>query len=101
VGRVSAGFLVMAAFLAGLVSVSSPCCLPLLPGYLAYIGGGAGPVGPRRTTAAAGLFVLGFGATFTALGASASWLGAALLANQPLLLRAAAEDHGKLPRLDH
>jgi cytochrome c-type biogenesis protein len=89
VGRVSATFLVAAAFLAGLVSVSSPCCLPLLPGYLAYVGGAAGPAGPRRTMTAAGLFVLGFGATFTALGASASWLGAALLANQPLLLRAA------------
>ena len=85
----SAAFLVMAAFLAGMVSITSPCCLPLLPGYLAYLGGGAGPVGPRRTMAAAGLFVLGFGATFTALGASASWLGAALLANRPLLLRAA------------
>jgi len=88
VGRVSAAFLVMAAFLAGLVSFSSPCCLPLLPGYLAYLGG-AGPASPRRTMAAAGLFVVGFGATFTALGASASWLGAGLLANQPALLRAA------------
>jgi cytochrome c-type biogenesis protein len=86
---VSALFLVMAAFLAGLVSVSSPCCLPLLPGYVAYIGGQAGQPSPRRTMAAAGLFVLGFGVTFTALGASASWLGAALLANRPLLLRAA------------
>jgi len=82
---VSAAFLVMAAFLAGMVSISSPCCLPLLPGYLAYVAGGTGP---RQTMAAAGLFVVGFGATFTALGASASWLGAALLANQPLLLRA-------------
>jgi cytochrome c-type biogenesis protein len=85
---VSAAFLVMAAFLAGLVSVSSPCCLPLLPGYVAYVGGDPSHTSPRRTMAAAGLFVLGFGATFTALGASASWLGAALLANQPLLLRA-------------
>lgn len=84
----SAAFLVMAAFLAGLVSVSSPCCLPLLPGYIAYVGGDPNHISPRRTMAAAGLFVLGFGATFTALGASASWLGAALLANQPLLLRA-------------
>jgi cytochrome c-type biogenesis protein len=88
VGRVSAAFLVLAAFLAGLVSISSPCCLPLLPGYLAYLGG-SGLSRPRRTMAAAGLFVLGFGATFTALGASASWLGATLLAHQPALLRAA------------
>jgi cytochrome c-type biogenesis protein len=85
---VSAAFLVVAAFLAGMVSVSSPCCLPLLPGYLAYLGG-TDPTSPRRTMVAAGLFVLGFGATFTALGASASWLGAALLAHQPALVRAA------------
>jgi len=86
---VSAVFLVMAAFLAGLVSFSSPCCLPLLPGYVAYVGGDPGTANPRRIMVAAGLFTLGFGATFTALGASASWLGAALLANQPMLLRAA------------
>jgi cytochrome c-type biogenesis protein len=83
----SAAFLVMAAFLAGMVSISSPCCLPLLPGYVAYLGG-TGPPNLRRTMTAAGLFVAGFGATFTVLGASASWLGAALLTNQPLLLRA-------------
>jgi len=68
---VSGAFLVAAAFLAGLVSFSSPCCLPLLPGYVAYVGGdGSQPTG--RVLAAAGLFTLGFGATFTALGASAS-----------------------------
>jgi cytochrome c-type biogenesis protein len=86
---VSAAFLVMAAFLAGTVSISSPCCLPLLPGYVAYLTGGTGPPNLRRTMTAAGLFVLGLGATFTALGASASWLGAVLLAHQPLLLVAA------------
>jgi cytochrome c-type biogenesis protein len=89
VGRVSAAFVVMAAFLAGLVSFSSPCCLPLLPGYVAYVGGESGQTSPRRTIAAAGLFVLGFGATFTAMGASASWLGAALLTNRPVLTQAA------------
>ena len=86
--RVSAAFLVVAAFLAGMVSITSPCCLPLLPGYLAYVGGDPRHTSSRRTMVAAGLFVLGFGATFTALGASASWLGAVLLTNQPLLLRA-------------
>jgi cytochrome c-type biogenesis protein len=30
------------AFTAGLVSFLSPCCLPLLPGYLAYVTGSAG-----------------------------------------------------------
>jgi cytochrome c-type biogenesis protein len=85
----SAAFLVLAAFLAGLVSFSSPCCLPLLPGYVAYVGGDPGHASPRRTMLAAGLFVLGFGATFTAMGASASWIGATLLGNRPLLVQVA------------
>jgi cytochrome c-type biogenesis protein len=89
VGRVSALFLVLAAFVAGLVSFSSPCCLPLLPGYVAYVGGDPGHASPRRTMAAAGLFVLGFGATFTAMGASASWIGATVLGNRPLLVQVA------------
>jgi cytochrome c-type biogenesis protein len=84
---VSGAFLVAAAFLAGLVSFSSPCCLPLLPGYVAYVSAAAQRAG--RTMRAAALFTVGFGATFTALGASASWLGAALLAGRPALVRAA------------
>jgi cytochrome c-type biogenesis protein len=86
---VSGAFLVMAAFLAGLVSFSSPCCLPLLPGYVAYVGGAPGQASPRRTMVAAGLFTLGFGATFTAMGASASWVGGIVLGNRPLLVQAA------------
>jgi cytochrome c-type biogenesis protein len=31
-----------AAAVAGLVSFASPCCLPLLPGYLSYLAGGSG-----------------------------------------------------------
>jgi cytochrome c-type biogenesis protein len=83
-------FLIVAAFLAGVLSFSSPCCLPLLPGYVAYVSGDRGAqqrVGP--TMRAAALFPVGFGVPFTALGASASWLGAALLASRPSLVRAA------------
>jgi len=44
--------------IAGLVSFLSPCILPLVPGYLAYVTGLTGAdldaVGPRRTRAAAG-----------------------------------------------
>jgi cytochrome c-type biogenesis protein len=87
---VSGLFLVAAAFLAGVVSFSSPCCLPLLPGYVAYVSGDASAQ-PRagQTMTAAALFTVGFGVTFTALGASASWLGAALLASRPGLVRGA------------
>ncbi len=83
-------FLVAAAFLAGVLSFSSPCCLPLLPGYAAYVSGDAdAPSHTGRTMRAAALFVVGFGVTFTALGASAFWLGAALLGSRPGLVHAA------------
>ncbi len=84
----SAPFLVAAAFLAGVLSFSSPCCLPLLPGYVAYVSGGTTAQRPSRTMTAAVLFTVGFGVMFTALGATASWLGAALLAGRPGLIRA-------------
>lgn len=70
------------AFVAGVISITSPCCLPLLPGYLAYLSG----VSPeqaqrqrRRVLAAASLFVTGFSIVFIALGATASELGALLV----------------------
>jgi cytochrome c-type biogenesis protein len=85
-----ASFLIVAAFLAGVLSFSSPCCLPLLPGYVAYVSGNPdAQQRAGRTMRAAALFTVGFGVTFTALGASASWLGAALLASRPSLVRAA------------
>ena len=73
------------AFGAGLISITSPCCLPLLPGYLGYLSGlAAGEVeaNRRRTVAAALLFVAGFSVIFIALGATASVVGAVLLANR-------------------
>ena len=82
----SAGFLVAAAFLAGLVSFSSPCCLPLLPGYVADVSGDHEARRAGQTLTAAGLFTLGFGVTFAALGASASWLGGLLLRGAGLLV---------------
>ena len=71
------------AFGAGVISITSPCCLPLLPGYLAYLSGIAfddeRPVTKRRTVIAAILFVTGFSVVFMALGATASELGSLLL----------------------
>lgn len=73
------------AFLAGLLSFLSPCVLPLVPSYLAYVGGGSG----NRLTALRNsfLFVVGFSIVFTLLGASASLLGSLLLDARPLLVR--------------
>jgi cytochrome c-type biogenesis protein len=70
------------AFGAGVISITSPCCLPLLPGYLGYLTGlPAGELAEnrRRTASAAALFVGGFSIVFVALGATASELGAQLL----------------------
>jgi cytochrome c-type biogenesis protein len=76
------------AWLAGVVSFTSPCCLPLMPGYVSFVSGvepteaqkGGGGIALRsRTMAAAGLFVLGFAATFTLMGAGVSLLGGLIL----------------------
>lgn len=83
------------AVLAGVVSFLSPCCLPLVPGYLAYVSGAAGAdaaIGqrePRRSPAVAGtlLFVLGFALVFTSYGALFGTLGGALIRHQDLILR--------------
>jgi cytochrome c-type biogenesis protein len=55
------------AFAAGVVSCASPCVLPLLPGYLAFVSGGTSE--ERRPMVPLLLFVLGFAIVFTALGA--------------------------------
>ncbi len=67
------------AALAGLISFLSPCVFPLVPSYLAYIGGGSSA--PRAVRIRNSLlFILGFSLCFVALGASASWIGSILLA---------------------
>ena len=74
------------AFLAGILSFLSPCVLPLVPSYLAYVGGSS----KDRFTVFRNslLFVLGFSLVFIALGASASALGGLLLESRGLLIRA-------------
>lgn len=63
------------AFLAGIVSFASPCVVPLVPGYLAYMTGlsGAeisegGSGGRARVLGGGLLFTLGFAIPFTLLG---------------------------------
>jgi cytochrome c-type biogenesis protein len=80
------------AFLAGGISITSPCCLPLLPGYLGYLSGlpGDDAHGRRwRTLAAALLFVAGFSIVFIALGATASELGSLMLSYRIRLFQVA------------
>jgi len=77
-----------AAFAAGFVSFSSPCVLPLVPGYLSFASGvGFDELGarPRRVVTATAAFVAGFTAMFVALGAGAGWFGDVLLTNRRTL----------------
>jgi cytochrome c-type biogenesis protein len=68
------------AFLAGLVSVITPCVLPLVPGYLSAVSaveaGRLGERGVARRIALASVpFILGFTVVFVVLGAGAAALG--------------------------
>jgi cytochrome c-type biogenesis protein len=67
------------AFAAGLVSFVSPCVLPLLPGYVAFLGGATGRVSGRSGRGRAVLgslaFVLGFAVVFVSFGAAFGGLG--------------------------
>lgn len=72
------------AFLAGLVSFFSPCVLPLIPIYVAYLAGSAGDAKGKILANSLG-FVAGFTVIFVLLGASATLLGQFLLTHQILL----------------
>lgn len=62
------------SFLVGILGFISPCCLPLVPGYLSYVAGMSGSSieadgrVQRRMVAGALLFVAGFSAVFVAGG---------------------------------
>lgn len=80
------------AFAAGFVSFVSPCCLPLVPGYLAAVSGerpdGARRVQlDRRVLGRSLLFVGTFSLIFILLGLTATAAGSFLFDNKPLLNR--------------
>lgn len=83
------------AFLAGVLSLISPCVLALVPAYLTYISGVSARTGAsegRGSPAVVGhalLFVAGFSLLFVIYGASASLLGRFLIVNQRLLAQVA------------
>ncbi|GIT81793.1 cytochrome C biogenesis protein CcdA [Leifsonia sp. LS1] len=90
---VFSGQLVLAlpiALLAGLVSFASPCVLPLVPGYLAYVGGMSDPGAKRdrsRVVTGVALFILGFAVVFIAYGAAFGALGLWLVRWQEMVIR--------------
>ncbi len=78
------GISILSAFGAGLISFLSPCVLPLVPGYVSYIGGQSiDEIRQRGRTAYETLytlglslcFVLGFSLVFISFGAGASAIG--------------------------
>jgi cytochrome c-type biogenesis protein len=61
------------AFLAGFVSVVTPCVLPLVPGYLSAVSGvRPGDLAGRRVVRASLPFIAGFTVVFVVLGAGAA-----------------------------
>ncbi|NMR21047.1 cytochrome c biogenesis CcdA family protein [Cellulomonas fimi] len=83
------------ALVAGVISFTSPCCLPMLPGYVSYVSGLRQPVAAaggtvavqERTRVMTGsvLFVVGFTLVFTVLGITASALGLLLVQNRQVI----------------
>jgi len=87
---------VWAAFLAGIIAFLSPCVLPIIPGYIAYISGvTVGSVSEEKRfdwkivyTAVA--FVIGFSLVFTALGAASTAIGQLLQEYKDIISKIAA-----------
>lgn len=82
------------AVVAGLISFTSPCALPLIPSYLSYVSGL--PLSELEEGKQSNIvlrssltFVAGFTVVFAALGASSTLLGSLLLRNLPTILRVA------------
>jgi cytochrome c-type biogenesis protein len=78
----------LVAAVAGMLSFLSPCVLPIVPPYLAYMGGismtdmsAGGASARRRTLLPALFFVLGLSTVFLFLGFTASAFGAFFLSN--------------------
>jgi cytochrome c-type biogenesis protein len=89
---IDAGLLpaMMVALAAGIISFLSPCVLPIVPPYLAYMSGVSlndmsdEAIAKRKATIAALFFVLGLSTVFLFLGFTASAFGAFFLQNQEL-----------------
>lgn len=79
------------AALAGLISFASPCVLPLVPGFLGYLGGmspeASADGGRGRLLAGTSMFIVGFSAVFIMMSVIVSGFALTLREHQGLLLR--------------
>jgi cytochrome c-type biogenesis protein len=87
---------ILVSLAAGVLSFLSPCVLPIVPPYLAYMGGismgemtgtSGATVARRRVIVPALFFVMGLSTIFLLLGFTASAFGSFVLQNQLLLAR--------------
>ncbi|EAP80817.1 cytochrome c-type biogenesis protein CcdA [Sulfitobacter sp. NAS-14.1] len=92
---IDAGLLpaILIALTAGIISFLSPCVLPIVPPYLAYMSGvtlndmSSVAAARRKAVIAALFFVMGLSTVFLILGFTASVFGAFFLQNQVLFAR--------------
>ncbi|MCX7738008.1 MAG: cytochrome c biogenesis protein CcdA [Hydrogenothermaceae bacterium] len=72
----------LAAFLGGIIAFLSPCVLPIIPGYIAYISGVSVASDRKgidwKVVMSAIAFVLGFSLIFTLMGAASTAVGSFL-----------------------
>lgn len=74
------------AFIGGVLSFASPCCLPLVPAYISYMVGTTEGQPDRRRSFVHGLaFVIGFSLVFVAFWASIGAIGYVLADNAKYL----------------
>lgn len=88
---------IWAAFFAGLIAFLSPCVLPIIPGYIAYISGISVQSASQNNNRidwsvvyAAIAFVVGFSIVFTALGAASTFVGQLLQEYKTIISKIAA-----------
>ena len=88
----SSNISILVAFGGGIISILSPCVLPMIPGYLSLVTGltvtelqGGEHRHLVRIATMTGFFALGFTAVFTLLGLAATTVGQATFRNQETL----------------
>lgn len=86
----------IAAFIAGIASLLSPCVLPLLPTYFAFLGGNSGSGMDEKASSQCLLlrnslfFLCGFTMVFVIMGASASFIGQLFFSYQEIVRKIGA-----------